>query len=92
MKERRREKEEERKQKGNCIPGGKLKVRRGSCIWGSPLTGRKISWENGRFRDSKESPATGLWQARQSETYTDGPCHNPACLSLRWVSASADEG
>ena len=38
MKERRREKKEERKQDGTCAPGRELKVRRGSHIWGSPLT------------------------------------------------------
>lgn len=33
-----------------------------------------------------------LWQAGQSETYTDGPCHSGACPSLRWVSTGAHQG
>ena len=45
MKERRREKEEERKRDRTCTPGGELKERRGSHLGGSPLTGREISWD-----------------------------------------------
>ena len=40
----------------------------------------------------EESTATGMWQAGQSETYTDGLCHSSAQLRLRWVSASAQGG
>ena len=42
MKERGREKEEERKWDGTCTPAGKLKA---SQIWGSPLTDGEISWD-----------------------------------------------
>ena len=34
--------------------------------------------------------ANGLWQAGQSEMYTDGSCHNPTCPILRHVSTAAD--
>ena len=54
--------------------------------WGDQL-GHK-----GNFRGSKESTATSLWQASQSETYTDGPRHSPARPSLRHVSATAGGG
>ena len=47
MKERRREKEEERKWNGTYVPAGELKVRTGSRIWGNTLTGREISWDRG---------------------------------------------
>ena len=30
------------------------------------------------------------WQAGQSKTYTDGPCHSPTCPSLRHVSIGVD--
>ena len=40
----------------------------------------------------EESTATGLWQEGQTETYPDGPCHSPACPSLRHVSISVDGG
>ena len=45
MKERRREKEEERKQDGTCTPGREVKVRQCSRIWGTPLTSGEISWD-----------------------------------------------
>lgn len=41
---------------------------------------------------SEESAAAGLWQARQSETYTDGMCHSSVYPSLRRVSASDGRG
>ena len=70
MKER-REKKEEKNKDGACTPGGELKVRRGSCIWGRLLTGGKISWDRREsFRGLTKGPATSLWQAGQSETYT----------------------
>ena len=45
MKERRREKEEERKRDGTRTPGRELKERRGPHMQGSPLTRREISWD-----------------------------------------------
>ena len=45
--------------------------------------------QKGSLRVSEESPATSLWQAGQSETYSDGPCHSPACPRLKQVSAVA---
>ena len=41
---------------------------------------------------SEERAAIGLWQAGQSETYTDSQCHSPVHPSLRQVSAIADRG
>ena len=46
----------------------------------------------GSFRGSEESTATSLWQAGQSDTYTDSPCHSPARPSLRHVSAGVRGG
>ena len=40
----------------------------------------------------EERVATSLWQAGQSETYTDGPCHSPVHPSLRRVSAGVNGG
>ena len=48
--------------------------------------------QKGSFRGSEESPATGLWQAGQSETCTGGLCHIPACPRLRQVSAGVHGG
>ena len=39
-----------------------------------------------------KSAKTSLWQAGQSETYTEGPSHSPACPVLRYVSAGVDRG
>ena len=56
----------------------------------APLpAGRSIGTEGELQGLSEESAAIGLWQAGQSETYTDGLCHNPACPSLRRVSTGA---
>ena len=52
MKERRK-KEEERKQNGNCTPGVELKVRKGSHIWGGPLTGGEISRDRSRASEAQ---------------------------------------
>ena len=54
------------------------------------LVGRSVGTERQLWELSEESAATGLWQAGQSETYTDGPYHSPACLSLRGVSTCAE--
>ena len=44
------------------------------------------------FGGSEETAGTGLWQAGQSERYTEGPSHNTACPSLRRVSTGRDRG
>ena len=48
--------------------------------------------QKGSLGGSEESPATSLWLSGQRETYTDGPCHSPACPSLRRVSTGAHGG
>lgn len=46
MKERKREKEEERKQDRTCVPGRELKMRRRSYICGSTFTDEEISFDS----------------------------------------------
>lgn len=46
MKERKREKEEERKQGRTCVVGKELKMRRRSCICGSTFTVEEISFDS----------------------------------------------
>ena len=54
------------------------------------MMGRPIETEEDIQRSLEESSTTGLWQAKQNETYTDGPCHSPTCPSLRHVSIDVD--
>ena len=54
--------------------------------WGDHL-GQK-----GSFGVLEESTATSLWQEGQTETYPNGPCHSPACPSLRHVSIRVNGG
>ena len=86
MKER-REKEEERKWDGTCALGGGLEGEERFLHPGKPpyWQGDHLG-QKGRSGGSEERAATGLWQAGQSEIYTDGLCHSPVCPSLRRVS------
>ena len=56
-----------------------------------PLLGGQLG-QKASFRGSEESAATGLWQAEQKETSTDGPSHLAASPSLRRASAVACSG
>lgn len=57
MKETRREKEEERKWDGTGAPGGLLRKRLGSCIWGNPLTGGEIAAKEGELQGLRGEPS-----------------------------------
>ena len=51
----------------------------GSWRWGGVPTSRWVpspagGWQKRSLRGSEASPAAGLWQTGQSETYTDSPC------------------
>ena len=91
MKEKRREKEEERKWDGTCTPCGELR-KRGSRMWGSPLMGKSAGTEGEHLRVLEEGETAGLWQTGQSETYADGMCHSPACPRLGRVPTGTYEG
>ena len=72
-------------------PCGELKERRGSESGEAfSLVGRSVGTEGELQGLSDETAANGLWQAGQSETYTDCPYHSPVHRSLRDVSSSAD--
>ena len=61
MKERKREKEEERKQDRTCALGRELKMRRRSCIWGSTFAREEVSQDRkGSSRGSEEKAAASL--------------------------------
>ena len=81
MKETRREKEEERKWDGTGAPGGLLRKRLGSCIWGNPLTGGEIAAKEGELQGLLED------SAGRTETYADRLCPN-----LRLVFTSEHGG
>ena len=73
MKER-REKEEEREQVGTSAPGAQ-RQRRGEVLASGKApsqAGRSVGTERELQELLEESAVTGLWQAGQSETYTDG--------------------
>ena len=67
-------------------------MRRGFHIWGRPHHWGYQLGQKERFGGSEENPATSLWQAEQSETYTDGLCHSSVCHSLDWVSTDVHRG
>ena len=58
-----------------------------------PHLGKTPRWlgdqlgQEGSLGGSEDSAEAHLWQAGQSEMYTDGPCHSASCPSLRGMSA-----
>ena len=92
MKERIREKEGKRKWDGTCAPWHGSWRRREVPISRETLSpvGKSVGTGRELQRLLEESTSTGLWQAGQSETYTNGPCHSPVYPSMRHVSADAN--
>lgn len=61
----------------SSAPGGLLRKRLGSCIWGNLLTGGEIAAKEGGASGLREPSYWSRRQAGQSETYADGqaqPC------------------
>ena len=56
------------------------------------LTGKSVGREGEHLTLSEEGETASLCQTRQSETYTDCPCHIPACPRLGCVSIGAHRG
>ena len=83
MKER-RGKEEERKQEGPALLGGEAKGAERFSNPGKPPHPQDTSWDRRRASEAVggELNRRRIKQAGQSETYTDGLHHNPACPSL----------
>ena len=81
MKERRK-KEEGRKQDRTCTPVRELKVRRGSHIWGSSLTGREISWDrrgpSGARRRAQQPVCGRQDRVRPTQMFRAIAVHTPA--------------
>ena len=48
--------------------------------------GKLVGTEGKHVRLSEEGETASLWQTRQSENYTEGPCHGPLCSLLGHVS------
>lgn len=89
MKETRKEKEEERKWDGTCAPGGLLRKRLGSCIWGNPLTSGEIAITEGELQGLRGKPSYRS-EACRTVRPMQMVCHSHVLPSLTCVSASAD--
>ena len=79
MKER-KEKEEERKWDRICAPDREPKQRRGSCIQGSPLTNREISWNRRGASEAVRGGWNGWSVADRTEWDLHKRCMPQPCM------------